>query len=333
MPSPATFNRNAFGRLWNVVDLPVEWVGHRILMRGDANHDLIIELDEIDRIDWIAFSEAVTDFQKQARMKAAEQDGKLGKTTLSLLRRFHARPTAENGSGKPETDSENEVNADTVLRQFSDFILRRATAPVCQPKTSVPAGHTPEERSVCFMWNSYGGAIAEQAAELKIPVESALGVFYVESKKAFDPVTGLVILRYEPHVFRRKSMRDIPAKRGGQSHEWLNFERAYDVHPEAALLACSYGLPQLMGFNFGVTRHKSPRDMVLAFQDSCSEQVAGFFAFVKANKLAKSIIAKDWRAFARVYNGPSAVDDYSGKLNRAMNVISSLKQDGAEFTN
>lgn len=37
------------------------------------------------------------------------------------------------------------------------------------------------------------------------------------------------------------------------------------------------------------------------------------------------------QTFARRYNGPANVDDYSGKLNRAMKVIGSLQQDGAKF--
>jgi hypothetical protein len=71
--------------------------------------------------------------------------------------------------------------------------------------------------------------------------------------------------------------------------------------------------------------------MFLAFQDSCTEQVQGFFGFVTKNNITRAIKNKDWRTFARVYNGSGAVDDYSGKLNRAMQVIDSLKQDGARF--
>lgn len=69
----------------------------------------------------------------------------------------------------------------------------------------------------------------------------------------------------------------------GATQEWANFTRAYEVNKDATLVSCSYGLPQLMGFNWEVTAHPSPRDMVLAFQRSCEEQVTGFFGFVRAN--------------------------------------------------
>jgi hypothetical protein len=86
-----------------------------------------------------------------------------------------------------------------------------------------------------------------------------------------------------------------------------------------------------MGFNWQVTKHPGVREMVLAFQRSCEEQVAGFFGFVDHNHLVDYIIRKDWRAFTRRYNGPGNVEDYSGKLVRALKVVNALQQDGSRF--
>jgi hypothetical protein len=86
-----------------------------------------------------------------------------------------------------------------------------------------------------------------------------------------------------------------------------------------------------MGFNWEVTAHANAKDMVLAFQRSCEEQIAGFFGFVEANHLLRFIEAQDWRDFTRHYNGPGNVDVYSGRLIRALKVIESLEQDGAVF--
>jgi hypothetical protein len=329
MASPATFNRNAIGRLWNLSDIPAEWVGFQILLGGDTDQNLVIDQDEADRIDWIAFSEAVGDFQKLAKMSLADRDSKLGQGTLKQLQKFFGASDASVDAG--DANIAGGESAAKVLREFGDLSVFAATTPVSQPPGPPLTGRTLEERVVCRMWNDYGASIKQEAEALGIPTESALGVFFVESKQAYDLATGLIIIRYEPHIFRRKSGKDVPAKRAGQNAEWDNFARAFDVHQEAALLSCSYGLPQLMGFNFGVTKHGNARDMFLAFQDSCSEQVQGFFGFVRKNNITKAIKNKDWRAFASVYNGPGAVDDYSGKLNRAMKVIDSLKQDGARF--
>ncbi|HEY6871630.1 MAG TPA: N-acetylmuramidase domain-containing protein [Geobacteraceae bacterium] len=313
MSSPATYNRNAIGTIWNLQDLPAEWPGYAILLKGDLDSDLVIEPNELDSIDWIAFSEAVGDFQEQAGVETP--DSKLGPETLKLLRQKYVSQTSTDGA----------------LKTIGDLVLMRASQPVAPPSGPELVGRNDEERRICNLWNKYGAAIDAQAAQYEIPVESALAVFYVESGTAYDPATGLVIIRFEPQIFSKKTGKDVPWARGGQKTEWQNLETAYGVNPEAALLATSYGLPQLMGFNCWVTKFATVREMVLAFQDSCREQVAGFFGFVKKNSLDRYILDEDWRAFTKRYNGPGNVDDYSAKLIGALKVIDSLKQDGIEF--
>lgn len=312
MTSPAFYNRRAVGRHWNLMDIPVEWQGYAILLRGDLDRDFIVDEDELDVIDWIAFSEAVEDFQHRSGLDPP--DSKLGPNTLRRLRQVFSVPVSN------------------VLKQIGeDLIFPPAEMPVSEPPGPEIMGQTPEEKRICRLWNRYGKAIHRQAATHGISTRSALAVFSVESGRAYDPATGLIIIRYEPHVFRRRSGHDIRWKRGGQQQEWTNLERAYEVNKEAALASCSYGLPQLMGFNWEVTDHPNQREMVLAFQRSCEEQVAGFFGFVRANNLLRFIERSDWRAFTRRYNGPGNVDEYSGRLIRALKVVDSLQQDGAAF--
>lgn len=313
MSSPATYNRNAVGKIWNLKDLPEEWPGCAILLKGDLDKDMVIEEEELDGIDWIAFSEAVGDVQEQAGVK--EPDSKLGPETLRLLRKNYGHPEA----------------VDNILKMVGDLTFITSEVPRSEPAGPPLLGRTGEEKRICSLWNSYGKAIDGQAQECGIPTTSALAVFSVESGTAYDPATGLLIIRFEPHIFKKKSGREITWERGGQGKEWQNLERAYEVNGEAALLSTSYGLPQLMGFNSWVTRHKSAREMVMAFQQSCEEQVAGFFGFVGKNGLLRYIAGQDWREFTRRYNGPANVDDYSGKLIRALKVIGSLRQDGAQF--
>jgi hypothetical protein len=313
MASAAIYNRNAIGKIWNLHDLPVEWPGYQILLKGDLDQDLVIEPEELDEIDWLAFSEAVEDFQE--RVGLALPDAKLGPVTLQRLREFYAMTP-------PRGD---------VLKKLGDLEFRPAAVPVSEPPGPPLLGRNSEERAVCNLWNRYGAAIYQQAQACGLPVEATLAVFYVESKMAYDPQTGLVIIRFEPAVFQRKSGQSVTYSRGGQSDEWRNLARAYAVDVDAALLSTSYGLPQLMGFNWLLTRHPSVQAMVLAFQDSCEEQVAGFFGFVEKNGLVKHILNADWRGFTRRYNGAGNVDEYSGKLIRALKVVNSLKEDGARF--
>jgi hypothetical protein len=313
MPSASTYNRQAVGRIWRLVDLPVAWPGYAILLKGDRDKDLVIEPAELDDIDWISFSEAVGDFQRAGGI--APVDSKLGPETLKGLREFYGLEPSVPG----------------VLKRTGDLVFASAEVPASPPPGSPLVGRNAEEKRICYLWNQYGAAIHQQSSTHGVPTTTALAVFSVESGTAYDLATGLLIIRFEPHVFREKAGQSIPWTRNGQKAEWDNFDRAYEANPEAALLSCSYGLPQLMGFNWRVTRHRTVREMVLAFQNSCIEQVRGFFDFVETNTLMGFIQHEDWRSFARHYNGPGNVDDYSGRLTRALKVVQTLAEDGAQF--
>lgn len=313
MVSAATYNRNALGKIWNLHDLPEECPGYQILLQADLDHDLSLEPGEVDRIDWIAFSAAVGDFQEHA--KIVPQDGKLGPVTLRKLRESYGLTPA----------------GPDILKKLGDLVFRPATVPVSEPPGPPILGRTPEEQSIGNLWNRYGAAIYGQAQAYQLAVETALAVFGVESNLAYDPRTGLVIIRFEPAVFQRKAGESVNYSRGGQQDEWQNLTRACEVDADAALLSTSYGLPQLMGFNWQVTRHPGVQAMVLAFQDSCVEQVAGFFAFVEQNGLVRYIQSADWREFSRRYNGPGNVEVYSVRLIRALKVVNTLKEAGARF--
>jgi hypothetical protein len=313
MVSAATYNRQAWGKIWNLPDLPEGCPVYQILLQGDLDGDLTLEPDELDKIDWMAFSEAVGDFQE--RKGLAPRDAKLGPVTLRRLRESYGVAPARS----------------EVLKRLGELEFRPAAVPVSEPPGPPLVGQTPEERSVVSLWNRYGAAIYRQAQANRLPVETALAVFCVESNLAYDPRTGLVIIRFEPHIFRRKAGQEIAFRRGGQPAEWRNLSQAFALDADAALLSTSYGLPQLMGFNWQVTRHPDVQAMVLAFQDSCEEQVAGFFNFVEQNSLNRYILNADWRGFTRRYNGPGNVDVYSGRLIRALKVVKTLKEDGARL--
>lgn len=313
MASAATYNRQALGKIWNLKDLPEACPGYQILLQGDVDHDLSLEPEALDKIDWIAFSKAVGDFQ--ARAGLAPRDAKLGPVTLKRLRESY-------GVGPVASE---------ILQRLGEMEFRPATVPVSPPPGPQLVGRTPEERSLGALWNRYGAAIYRLAQAYRLPVETALAVFSVESNQAYDPRTGLVIIRFEPHIFRRQAGPEVAFSRGGQQAEWRNLARAFALNANAALMSTSYGLPQLMGFNWRVTRYPSVQAMVLAFQDSCEAQVAGFFNFVEQNGLVRYILNADWRGFTRRYNGPGNVEAYAGKLIRALKVVNTLKEDGARL--
>ena len=47
MTSPASYNLGAVEKHWNLSDIPVEWQGYTILLRGDLDRDLALDEDEL----------------------------------------------------------------------------------------------------------------------------------------------------------------------------------------------------------------------------------------------------------------------------------------------
>ena len=129
MISAAAYNRQALGKIWNLQDLPEKCPVYQVLVQGDLDHDLSLEPEELDRIDWIAFSKAVGDFQEGAGL--APRDAKLGPVTLRRLRESY---------GVAPVRSE-------VLRRLGEMVFRPAAVPVSEPTGPLLVGRTPEEKA------------------------------------------------------------------------------------------------------------------------------------------------------------------------------------------
>ena len=93
---------------------------------------------------------------------------------------------------------------------------------------------------------------------------------------------------------------------------------ASGINREAALCSASYGLFQVMGFNFGLCGFANVVDFVNAHRKSESEQLNAFCKFIQSSGLVQSLASKDWVTFAKRYNGPGyAQNRYDEKLKSA----------------
>jgi len=100
------------------------------------------------------------------------------------------------------------------------------------------------------------GDIQVIAGEFGLPTSSIRAIIDVESGgRGFDPLTGKIIIQFEPHWFKRKS----PYTPSGlwslngverQAAEWVAFNDAYKKDGEAAMESSSIGLMQVMGFHW-----------------------------------------------------------------------------------
>ncbi|MCS6925664.1 MAG: N-acetylmuramidase domain-containing protein [Candidatus Binatia bacterium] len=72
---------------------------------------------------------------------------------------------------------------------------------------------------------------------------------------------------------------------------------------EPALRSASWGLGQVMGFNCTAAGFGSAAAMVEAMVTGEDAQLAAMARFLQTNKLADTLVRKDWVSFAKRYNG------------------------------
>lgn len=161
----------------------------------------------------------------------------------------------------------------------------------------------------------------------------------------FDPATGKIIIQHEPHWMSKYLVQfRIPHKLSieysetgkkeyritagaitydngveGQEGEWEAFNKAFQVHPEAAMLSTSIGLMQIMGFHWKLLGYKSVGEMWDSFKKGEFQQVSAGARFIQSQPaLFKALIRKDWATVASLYNGPNyKVNNYDIKLEKA----------------
>lgn len=104
---------------------------------------------------------------------------------------------------------------------------------------------------------------------------------------------------------------------GGEG-EYQRLEVAMAVSQPAALRSASWGLFQLMGFNFELCGFKTVDDFVAAMRQGEPQQLDAFLHFIEATGLIKHLRAHKWAKFAHGYNGPAyKKNGYDSKLENA----------------
>lgn len=106
----------------------------------------------------------------------------------------------------------------------------------------------------------------------------------------------------------------------GGIKEYDRLNKAIKINKDAALASASYGLFQLMGFNYQTCGCSSVDEFVTKNSQSEAQQLLLFCAFLKKNKWDIYLHNKDWANFAKHYNGPLyAQNNYDKKLEMAYN--------------
>ena len=187
----------------------------------------------------------------------------------------------------------------------------------------------------------------EAATQLGVPLASVYAVQSVESKGCGFLTNGRAVILFERHKFYeelRKVMSTdqltalyqknpdiINATAGGYlggANEWPRFSRAFNINGEAAMRSTSWGLFQIMGFNYKDAGFPNVGAYVDAMKLSEREQLKAFCSFIKVyagGRAYDALLQRDWKTFARLYNGSNyAINKYDVKLENAFADFSKL---------
>jgi hypothetical protein len=171
----------------------------------------------------------------------------------------------------------------------------------------------------------------DQAADaVGVELPALWAVMTVETRGCGFLADRRPVILFERHIFHRRTAGKHSAQApdisnssaGGYGpsgdHQYQRLARAIQFDRRAALESASWGLGQVMGFNFGVAGHASAEAMVKAMCESEDAQFQAMINFILGNNLAQYLQASDWGQFAYYYNGKDfQKNKYDEKLARA----------------
>lgn len=192
----------------------------------------------------------------------------------------------------------------------------------------------------------YGGIIDEKARQLGVDSNILGGLILTEaSGSGFKG--GNLKVRLEPSYFNyftgdkysdlfmededgiqkyRESV-DQPWKpiHESQESERAAFEVVKRLDPAAAYKSISMGLGQIMGENYEAAGYKSAEEMYEDFSKGHWQQIEGTGRFIRNTGVIHQAMQRgNLRKVAEHYNGPRNVDEYSGKIQRNMDLYKNL---------
>ena len=169
----------------------------------------------------------------------------------------------------------------------------------------------------------------EAAQFLGCEVAAIKAVAKVESNGSGFDSQGRIRILFEGHVFYgltkgKHGITDISYPKWVKKYYGLpqydRFNRAFHLDKDAAMQSCSWGLFQIMGFNYDKCGFKEVGSFVDFMKKSEKNQLLCFCRFVKARGLDDEIRNCQWASFAYGYNGAGYKSNaYDSKLEKAYN--------------
>jgi hypothetical protein len=179
--------------------------------------------------------------------------------------------------------------------------------------------------------------VARCASLLSCETAAIRAVIDVESAGVGFGASLRPLILFEPHIFyrrlaivsrnkltkavnaglayQRQGMKPYPKL---QSSRYVQLEKAMRIDHDSALMSASWGIGQVMGFNFEIAGYGTVSAMVECMKISEGEQLLAMMNFIIGNRLDRYLRSKSWASFARGYNGSNyAAGRYDVKLSVA----------------
>lgn len=179
--------------------------------------------------------------------------------------------------------------------------------------------------------------ILEQAKKLGVETAVLRAVIEVECKGSGFNADNTPVILFERHVMRQRLIANGKSKIADQmmikrpdlctksaggyglysaQHGRLNAAAQY--HRASALESASWGIGQVMGYHWKALGYASLQAFINAMYKDEASQFDAMCRFIQKNNLVSTLKNKDWKAFARGYNGPAyAKNSYDAKLANA----------------
>ncbi len=181
--------------------------------------------------------------------------------------------------------------------------------------------------------------ISKRATENDLSPAAVKAVVKVESNGRGFRRDGSLKILFEGHIFWKElinvELNPNEYVRGNEDIVFKSFTRRFyatslqeerfrkakAIHTQAALKSASYGMFQVMGFNYKTAGFDSVEAFMASLEVSEVNHLEAFFNFVKnTNGCFEALQNKDWATFARIYNGSAyKTNKYDEKMETEYN--------------
>jgi len=147
-----------------------------------------------------------------------------------------------------------------------------------------------------------------------LPAPSVLPKILFEGH-AFHRLTGGRFSEARPNISYPKWDR---RKYKDAAGEWKRLEEAMSLDRTAALQSASWGMFQIMGFNYAYCGYQDVEAFVADQYQGADAQLTAFAKFIARPQYLRALRNADWATFASAYNGPGyAQNHYDTKMAAA----------------